>query len=129
MVDVLFDLKPKLKKRVHQAIEVFQRRNRELIKDALTNAGYDKLSECDNNEDDWADEAGGSDAGRAKAHKAQRMRVRTRVVAALWEEASEEERAIVLVEVEKEKEELRVAELREEEAEKEKEKTPAQLQE
>ncbi|KAJ7300677.1 hypothetical protein DFH08DRAFT_997845 [Mycena albidolilacea] len=105
MVDVLFDLKPKSKKRVHQAIEVFQRRNRELIKDALTNAGYDKLLERDDDEDDWADEAGGSDAGRAKAHKAQRMRV------------------------EKEKEELRVAELREEEAKKEKEKTPAQLQE
>ncbi|KAJ7799061.1 hypothetical protein B0H14DRAFT_2617412 [Mycena olivaceomarginata] len=129
MVDVLFDLKAKPKKRVHQAVEIFQRRNRDLIKDALTTAGYDKLNERDDEEDDWTDEADGSEAARAKAPKSQRMRMRTRVVSALWKEASEEERAIVLVEVEKEKEEMRAAELREEEAEKEKEKTPGQLQE
>jgi hypothetical protein len=129
MVNVLFDLKAKPKKRVHQAVEIFQQRNRELIKEALATAGYDKLNERDDEEDDWTDEADGSEAARAKAPKSQRMRLRTRVVSALWKEASEEERAIVLVEVEKEKEEMRASELKEEEAEKEKEKTPGQLQE
>ncbi|KAJ7801998.1 hypothetical protein B0H14DRAFT_2614767 [Mycena olivaceomarginata] len=94
MVDVLFDLKAKPKKRVHQAVEIFQRRNCDLIKDALMTAGYDKLNECDEEEDDWTDEADGSEAARAKAPKSQRMRMRTRVVSALWKEASEEERAI-----------------------------------
>ncbi|KAJ7353248.1 hypothetical protein DFH08DRAFT_804823 [Mycena albidolilacea] len=128
MVDVLLDLKGKPKKRVHQAVEIFQRCNRDLIKDALMTAGYDKLNERDDEEDDWTDEADGSEAARVKAPKAQCMRMRTRVVSALWKEASKEERAIVLVEVKKEKEEMRAAELGEEEAEKEKEKTPGQLQ-
>jgi hypothetical protein len=62
MVDAIFDLRPKPKKRVHQAIEIFQRRNRDLIKDALTTAGYDKLNERDDEEDNWTDEADGSAA-------------------------------------------------------------------
>ncbi|KAJ7797373.1 hypothetical protein B0H14DRAFT_3493784 [Mycena olivaceomarginata] len=69
MVDAIFDLRPKPKKRVHQAIEIFQQRNRDLIKDALTTAGYDKLNERDDEEDDWTDEADGSAAARAKAPK------------------------------------------------------------
>ncbi|KAF7346299.1 hypothetical protein MSAN_01857300 [Mycena sanguinolenta] len=107
MVAALLDVPSKPKKRVHHAVEIFQRRNRELIKRELTVAGYDKLSDQEDDEDDWTDESDGSEAAQVKSLKSLRMRMRTRVVADLWKEAPAEERAIVLAELEQEKEEMR----------------------
>ncbi|KAF7347983.1 hypothetical protein MSAN_01750400 [Mycena sanguinolenta] len=106
MVDVLFDMKEKPRKRVHQAVEFFAKRNHELIRKALTTEGYDNLPEREDEVDDWTDESDGSEAARTKSLKSARMRMRTRVVSALWKQASEEERASVLREIEQEKEKM-----------------------
>lgn len=126
----MLEIKPKSKKRAHQAIEVFQTRNRELIKTALITEGYGALGarDDDEDEDDWTDESDGTEAARIKSTKSARMRMRTRVVSALWKEASPEEREEVLAQVEQEKVDIREAELRDEEASAAP-RTPAQLQE
>jgi hypothetical protein len=111
----LFKSSAPKRKRAHQPIEIFQKRNREVIKDKLTVEGYDNLETTpDDNEDDWVDESEGTAAARNKSKKSARMRLRTRVVKALWAEASQEEKEAVAAEVEKEKEELREAEVRRE---------------
>ncbi|KAF8179380.1 hypothetical protein K438DRAFT_1769085 [Mycena galopus ATCC 62051] len=125
LLDSLFDMRTKTKGRVHQAIEIFQKRNRDVIKAALEAASYDKLDARDE-EDDWTDEADGSEAAKIKSTKSDRMRTRTRVVMALWQAASPEEKEAVYAEVEKEKEEQRATDLKEESDNAPR--TPAQLQ-
>ncbi|KAJ6453902.1 hypothetical protein C8R45DRAFT_1112167 [Mycena sanguinolenta] len=127
LVDVMFDMKDKPKKRAPQAVEVFQRRNRETIQKALVAAGYDKISEPGDDKDDWTDESDGSEAAQTKSLKSVRMRTRTRVVAELWKDASEAERAAVLVDLEKEKEQM-AANARDEEEAVNKKRTASQLQ-
>jgi hypothetical protein len=108
---------------------VFQTRNREVIRAALTREGYDQLPEHDDEPDDWTDEADGSHRARLKAKRANHMRMRTRVVTALWVEASEEEKAAVAAQVIAENEEMREKESRGEPEAAPEECNPAQLQE
>ncbi|KAK7007796.1 hypothetical protein R3P38DRAFT_2552643 [Favolaschia claudopus] len=92
-------------KRAHRPVEVFQLRNRDTVKAALTAAGYDGLlaQNIEDDEDDWTDESEDSPAARLKTKKSRLMRLRTRVIAALWAEASDEERSAVEEAVEEEK--------------------------
>ncbi|KAF7346847.1 hypothetical protein MSAN_01823900 [Mycena sanguinolenta] len=150
MVQRIFKLSVPKRRRVHQPIEIFQKRNKELIETALTDAGYHKLStkgendskgDGDNNKgddngqdddigqdddddvEDWADESEDTPAARLKRTKSKRMRLRTRVVQGLWKAASAEECAAVEAEIEEEKKRLH-----EEELAAEQEKTPEQRQ-
>jgi hypothetical protein len=97
-----------------------------LIRETLVAEGYNNISGRDA-VDDWTNESDGTEPALAKSVMAARMHLRTRVVNALWTEATDEEHAQVQVEVEAEKEELREAEMREEEEAAER--TPAQIQE
>ncbi|KAJ6448079.1 hypothetical protein C8R45DRAFT_948206 [Mycena sanguinolenta] len=147
MVQRIFRLSVPKRQRAHQPIEVFQKRNKELIDDALTAAGYHELStkgndddkgnkgethktkddgakdDDDDDEDDWVDESEDTPAARLKRTKSKRMRLRTRIVQGLWKEASAEERAAVEAEIEEEKNRLNEEQLRAEQ-----EKTPEQRQ-
>ncbi|KAJ7821740.1 hypothetical protein B0H14DRAFT_3471260 [Mycena olivaceomarginata] len=127
VIAALLDVQPQAKKRARQTIQVFQTRNREAIRARLTDEGYDQIPERDDEEDDWTDESDGSEAARLKATRAERMRLHTRVVTAMWKEASAEERAAVAAQVDQENKELRQAELNAEQ-ESTAPKTPAQLQ-
>ncbi|KAJ6447347.1 hypothetical protein C8R47DRAFT_1231473 [Mycena vitilis] len=117
--------------RAHQEIEIFQKRNKTLIQAELIAEGYHQLKAPDNpddeEEDDFTDEADGTEAAAKKSLKSQRMRLRTRVVNALWTAASSEEKAAVAAEVEAEKKDLREKELNAEAQEADK-KTPTELQ-
>ncbi|KAJ7686446.1 hypothetical protein B0H14DRAFT_3534564 [Mycena olivaceomarginata] len=116
--------------RAHKHVEVFQIRNAGLITDKLAEEGYNTIADgCDDN-DDWTDESQETPEAIKKRKKSHRMRMRTRVVQALWAEASKEERQAVEEEVEKEKKELREEEMRREASVKEaKANTPGELQE
>ncbi|KAJ7792842.1 hypothetical protein B0H14DRAFT_2623461 [Mycena olivaceomarginata] len=91
--------------RAHQAVEIFQKRNGDLIKNALEAAGYDLLNaDSDTDEDDdWVDESGSDPVALDKRKKSKRMRLRSRVVSKLWEVASPEERKIAEEAAEEEK--------------------------
>ncbi|KAJ7735301.1 hypothetical protein B0H14DRAFT_3516877 [Mycena olivaceomarginata] len=104
LVHALLQQKSHKPRRARQPIEVFQRRNRTLIRETLVAEGYDSIGGRDA-VDDWTNESDGTEPALAKAVKAARM---------LQEE------------VEAEKEELREAEMREEEEAAER--TPAQIQ-
>ncbi|KAJ7733914.1 hypothetical protein B0H16DRAFT_1732010 [Mycena metata] len=119
----LFGLNVK-RTRAPQAIERFQKRNVDLVNDALEEAGYNTISAVDDDPDDFTDESEDTPAARAKANKSLRLRTRTRVVQALWAEASDEERQGCNQEVAAEKERMRAEELTEEKQEK----TPAAFQ-
>jgi hypothetical protein len=119
--------KGKPRRRASQAIEVFQRRNRGLISEKLTEEGYDALCSTPDT-DDWVEESDGTDGVQRKSTKVLRMRMHTRIVQALWKEASVEEQKEVAAQIEKEREEIREAELKDEEKDGEPH-TPAQLQE
>ncbi|KAJ6448592.1 hypothetical protein C8R45DRAFT_1115197 [Mycena sanguinolenta] len=147
MVQRIFRLSVPKRQRAHQPIEVFQKRNKELIDDALTAAGYHELStkrndddkgnkgethktkddgakdDDDDDEDDWVDESEDTPAARLKRTKSKRMRLRMCIVQGLWKEASAEERAAVEAEIEEEKNRLN-----EEQLCAEQEKTPEQRQ-
>ncbi|KAJ6503658.1 hypothetical protein C8R45DRAFT_1091437 [Mycena sanguinolenta] len=114
MVQRIFQLSVPRRRRVHQPIEVFQKRNKVAIVEALMAAGYDALNvDKDADEpDDWADEFEDSPAARAKRTRSARMRLRTRVVQDMWAEASPEERAAVEAVIEDEKRALNEEEQR-----------------
>ncbi|KAJ7449017.1 hypothetical protein FB451DRAFT_1567149 [Mycena latifolia] len=76
------------RRRAHQPIEIFQKRNAELIRVELVKRGYNELSA-----------------------KSDRMRMRTSVVQILYAAATPEERAAVDEDVEKEKAEIRQEDL------------------
>ncbi|KAJ6458297.1 hypothetical protein C8R45DRAFT_1221666 [Mycena sanguinolenta] len=105
MVQRIFHLSVPRRRRVHQPIEIFQKRNKVAIVEALTAAGYDALNvDQDPDEaDDWTDEFQDTPAARAKRTRSARMRMRTRVVQDMWAEASPEERAAVEAAIEEEK--------------------------
>ncbi|KAJ7686873.1 hypothetical protein B0H16DRAFT_1487484, partial [Mycena metata] len=63
----LFGMHGAKRTRVHKAIEVFQMRNPELIKDALTEAGYDNITTADDTPDDFTDEAAGTPEAAKKS--------------------------------------------------------------
>ncbi|KAJ6494480.1 hypothetical protein C8R45DRAFT_1212436 [Mycena sanguinolenta] len=105
----IFCVKVPKKRRAHHAVELFQTRNPELVKEALTNAGYDLLNtqKEQDEEDDWMDESQDTAAADQKRTKSARMCMRTRVVRSLWEEASEAEVEAIKEEIEVEKQKLR----------------------
>lgn len=93
------------KQRAHHLIEVFQKRNADAIKERLVEAGYDLLNgdaEPDE-ENNWVNESESTPAACAKRKKAKHMRLCTRVVSRMWEDASAEEVAAVQEQVEEEK--------------------------
>ncbi|KAJ7760152.1 hypothetical protein DFH07DRAFT_957809 [Mycena maculata] len=109
--------------RLHQPIEIFQKRNPTLIRAALTSAGYDQLeasdedsdSDEDSSDSDSDEEAGGrkkssrkkGDSG-PRTLKGRRMKMRAEVVAALWAQASPEECAAVEAMISEEKDQIAV---------------------
>jgi hypothetical protein len=93
--------------RAHQPVEIFQKRNSDLIKKTLEMAGYDLLNtDNDTDEDNDIGESASTEAVRGKHKKAKRMRLRSQIVAKLWGEASAEERKTVEAEVEEEKRQM-----------------------
>ncbi|KAJ7019531.1 hypothetical protein C8F04DRAFT_1276131 [Mycena alexandri] len=100
----LFGLNASKRRRAHKPVEIFQKRNPELVNDALQEAGYNDSDNSDN-------EADSTPSPHIPPTRATRMRVRQRVVAALWTEASAEEKQVCEDEVEREKADLRAEEL------------------
>ncbi|KAJ7716424.1 hypothetical protein B0H16DRAFT_1741235 [Mycena metata] len=124
-IQTMFSFAAPKKHRVHQPVEIFQRRNPQFVKLALTDAGYDALTSEPDEADDFTDESTGTPEALKKSLRSQRMRLRTRVVSALWQDVNDEEKAAVMAEVEKEKAALRKEE---EEAENRAERTAAEYQ-
>ncbi|KAJ7790792.1 hypothetical protein B0H14DRAFT_2625676 [Mycena olivaceomarginata] len=85
-------------RRVHQPVEIFQKRNTEAIASALTEQGYNDIL--------TSDVPGEGPADRVKRIRAERMRLRIRVVRGLWAEASAEEKKLVEEEIEAERKEI-----------------------
>ncbi|KAJ6511045.1 hypothetical protein C8R45DRAFT_1162473 [Mycena sanguinolenta] len=104
----IFHVKVPKKRRAHHAIELFQTRNPELVKEALTNAGYDLLNtqKEQDEEDNWTDESQDTAAADQKRTKSARMCMRTRAVRSPWEEVSEAEVEAIKEEIEVEKQKL-----------------------
>jgi hypothetical protein len=88
MVQHIFQMSLPKGRRIHHAVEVFQKRNPKIIQAALAREGYDSiltssvLSESGDPEDPEK---------RLKRIREERMRLRRRVINALWLEASAEE--------------------------------------
>ncbi|KAJ7762068.1 hypothetical protein DFH07DRAFT_957069 [Mycena maculata] len=133
----MFRMDRSRRRRAHQPIEIFQKRNPELVKAALTAAGYYELTdglgvEMDSGSEDGeaqgelevgiesggeggekggeleAEMQSGSEGGELqsggkvvepKSLKGRRMEMRSAVVKALWESASEEDRVFAEAEV------------------------------
>ncbi|KAJ7702495.1 hypothetical protein B0H16DRAFT_1483190 [Mycena metata] len=102
-IQTMFNLAAPRRRRIHQPVEIFQRRNPQFVKLALTDAGYNDLANHPDKADDFTDEAAGTPEAQKKSLRSLRMRFRTRVVNALWADVSDEERAAVMAELEKEK--------------------------
>ncbi|KAJ7120866.1 hypothetical protein C8R44DRAFT_736575 [Mycena epipterygia] len=111
----IFKINAPRRRRAHKPIEQFQTRNVALIDDALKEAGYNELTLENLGEMDWTNEAAGTEGACNKALKSMRMRMRTRVVTALWVEADDTEIEAVEADVEAERVEIREAELKAEE--------------
>ncbi|KAJ7776640.1 hypothetical protein DFH07DRAFT_951774 [Mycena maculata] len=103
-------------RRRHHPIEIFQRRNRDLVKKALSEAGYDtstkdiKPEELEHEENEEDDEEDDEDTpltpSKPKSVRSLRFAMRKRVTAELWAKALEEERTAVAAEMAKESQEL-----------------------
>ncbi|KAJ7761381.1 hypothetical protein B0H16DRAFT_1719547 [Mycena metata] len=124
-IQTMFNFAAPKKCRVHQPVEIFQRRNPQFVKLALTDAGYDTLTGEPDEADNFTDESTGTPEALKKSLMSQCMRLHTRVVSALWQDVNDEEKAAVMAEVEKEKAALRKEE---EEAENRAERTAAEYQ-
>ncbi|KAJ7439019.1 hypothetical protein B0H11DRAFT_2254140 [Mycena galericulata] len=100
----LFKAKP-TRQRVHKPIEVFQMRNKTQIREELTHEGHDSLNEESMAPavDNWVDEADSVQVSRIKDAAAKRMRLRTKVVKALFAEANDDELAAIAAIIEQEK--------------------------
>lgn len=122
----MFSFAAPKKHRVHQPVEIFQRRNPQFVKLALTAAGYDALTGQPDEADDFTDQSTGTPDALKNSLRSQRMRLRTRVVSALWQDVNDEEKAAVMAELETEKVALREEE---EAAENRAERTAAEYQE
>ncbi|KAJ7033055.1 hypothetical protein C8F04DRAFT_1261396 [Mycena alexandri] len=101
---MLFKAKPS-RERLHKPIEIFQMRNNESIREACTQEGHDSLNEESfaAANPNWVDETDDAQVRRVKDAAATRMIVRTRVVKALFAEASEEELQAIADVLEREK--------------------------
>ncbi|KAJ7088314.1 hypothetical protein C8R44DRAFT_892844 [Mycena epipterygia] len=108
----IFKLNAPKRRRAHQPVEHFQLRNADLIAKALNDEGYNVLTLEGMEDVDWTNEADSTEVGRNKRLKSDRMRLRMRVVSALWAEADDDEKEAVEALVEAEKEVIRVEELK-----------------
>ncbi|KAJ7900460.1 hypothetical protein B0H13DRAFT_1883539, partial [Mycena leptocephala] len=84
---MLFRQKPARRSRRHQPIELFQKRNAIILREELTEAGYDKINEetaAAEDEDGWIDES---------ERQKRRMGLRVQVTQRMWAAADPEERA------------------------------------
>ncbi|KAJ7450107.1 hypothetical protein FB451DRAFT_1566645 [Mycena latifolia] len=128
----LFNVEPTKRQRAHKPVELFQKRNKERIDVELEREGYNglKMGKAPEEEDDWEDEAEDTPEGRVKRTKSERMRMRTRVVKALFAEAAQEELDEIDGEIAKEKEVLRAEEVARESLDSSipKSRSPAELQ-
>jgi hypothetical protein len=131
LVQRILKLSVPTRQRAHKHVEIFQIRNAELIRDKLAEEGHNDIPDSVGDDtDDWTDESQDTPEALKKRRKSERMRIRTRIVQALWAEAEEEERKAVEEEVEKEKKEMREEELRREDEVKEaKANNPWEMQE
>ncbi|KAJ7707186.1 hypothetical protein B0H16DRAFT_1481650 [Mycena metata] len=129
-INALFGLNSVKRRRAHQPIEFFQKRNADAIRQALVDKGYNELNEEKMAEgvEDWANEPEASAAERKRATKAARMRLRGQVVKRMWEEVSAEELAAVEEEVVREKAEIIQEELAAENAAQQDERTLREYQ-
>ncbi|KAJ7137345.1 hypothetical protein C8R43DRAFT_1132227 [Mycena crocata] len=100
----LFKAKP-ARKRLHKAVELFQLRNNRLIQEECSRKGHDAINEEKMSAAvaDWVNESDKAQVARIKAAQAARLRLRNRVVHALFAEASDEELAIIADLMEREK--------------------------
>ncbi|KAJ6452899.1 hypothetical protein DFH09DRAFT_1351456 [Mycena vulgaris] len=100
----LFHAKPP-RQRLHKAEEIFQMRNNSRIREECTRKGHDSITEEAMSQvvPDWVDESDEEQVSRVKAAAAARLRLRTRVVKALFAEASEEELQAIADVMEREK--------------------------
>ncbi|KAJ6478445.1 hypothetical protein DFH09DRAFT_1341871 [Mycena vulgaris] len=128
----IFKLSRTKKHRAHQPIKVFHKLHKDAITARLDSEGYNALNEAAMAEEieDWENEAEDTAAARLKRAKSERMRLRTRVVQAMWAEASEEKRGAAEAEVAREKEAIRAEELAMEEldASVPRSRTPSEIQ-
>ncbi|KAJ7511235.1 hypothetical protein B0H11DRAFT_2215074 [Mycena galericulata] len=135
-------------RRLHQAVEIFQKRNQAKIRNELSARGFDALNEAARLEvraaahGDGKGEGEGEDSdveseqeesleeqeAHVKESRSERMRLRVKVVSELWESASKEERAAVEKELAREKEELLRRQQEEEEGKGARTKTPEEYQ-
>ncbi|KAJ7096923.1 hypothetical protein C8R44DRAFT_889516 [Mycena epipterygia] len=100
----LFHAKP-ARERVHKASEIFQIRNNALIRRECEREGYNEFDgeAMSKTNDNWVNEDDEVTVARTKEAAAIRMRIRTRVVNALFAEASDEELAAIADVIEREK--------------------------
>ncbi|KAJ7236303.1 hypothetical protein C8J57DRAFT_1247798 [Mycena rebaudengoi] len=107
--------KHKKKTRARRAIELYQMRNKTKIDESLELAGYFAIGGADA-DDNWVDESDGTRLAELKSLQSMRMRVRTRVVKALFDaepesvrqelgQEAEEERRAKLEEAQEEEDE------------------------
>jgi hypothetical protein len=93
---MLFRQKPARRSRRHQPIELFQKRNAIILREELTEAGYDKINEetaAAEDEDGWIDESESTANTRIKDARKRRMGLRVQVTQRMWAAADPEERA------------------------------------
>ncbi|KAJ6507642.1 hypothetical protein DFH09DRAFT_1101032 [Mycena vulgaris] len=100
--------KKEVRKRVHHPAEVWQKLHPAEVAAALRDAGYFELNEehASGEANDWVNESDSTKLARIKAHQSKRMRVWTRVVAALFDQATDEEKASIHEIIEAERKEL-----------------------
>ncbi|KAJ7212366.1 hypothetical protein C8J57DRAFT_1483663 [Mycena rebaudengoi] len=91
MANVLFGKKKK--ERRHQPIELFQKAHKSEIRAALTAAGYDAITMESST---WIDETDETQMKLLKSQNSERMRLRAKVVQALYSAAPDSERAMLV---------------------------------
>ncbi|KAJ7677651.1 hypothetical protein B0H17DRAFT_1139521 [Mycena rosella] len=89
---MLFKQRPKAKRR-HQVLEVYQKEQKEKIRDALSKSGYDKLNEatqCRTEDGDWVDDDDDEvKMKRLATARKERMQLFRRVVQQVWDSETE----------------------------------------
>lgn len=94
VANAIFRNKPPRRRR-HQPFEIWQKRNAEALRVALSTRGFNELNEehaaADRNA--WANETEEAAMERVKALRSDRMKLRTAVAQELWASADPEERA------------------------------------
>lgn len=130
--------------RVHQAVEIFQKRNKLKIRNKMSVRGFDALNEAvrvaarsqvgvtisggTTEPESEGEETREEQEAHVKVSRAERMCLRVEVVSDLWKNASREERAAVEKELAWEKVEKLRAQCEEDKKDKQSDQTPEQYQ-